>query len=95
MKKQNIKTKKEIFIESKPFLYAGYNNLMTFGKHKGKLIGEVVENYPEYIVWIADNNIMKIELTILKQCREKVKYHWEDLMGSADCYNSDDWGCRD
>jgi 6-pyruvoyl-tetrahydropterin synthase len=39
-----------------------YNYVFPYGKHKGKLITEVLEEDPEYIIW-ASANITKFNPT--------------------------------
>lgn len=34
----------------------GLDNIFTFGKHEGKQLEDVIEDYPGYIGWWADHD---------------------------------------
>ena len=47
----------------------GKNDKITFGKHNGKTIKELWDNYPEYIVWLDENiNTISIDQHIVAEC---------------------------
>jgi len=43
-----------------------YEQVLTFGKHKGKTVDWIAENYPDYIVWLHENEVCKIDDDILE-----------------------------
>jgi uncharacterized protein (DUF3820 family) len=43
----------------------GFNHVMTFGKHKGKSIAEILDVNPNYIIWLSDNNVLNISDKVL------------------------------
>jgi hypothetical protein len=71
--------------------FAGYNHTMLFGKHKGRLIGDIAETDPGYIVWLSDSNVLKIETHIVNMCREDS----DDLGDLSHEYDAESWGDRD
>jgi hypothetical protein len=54
-------------------LYVGANHQLTFGKHKGKLLGDLIDEDYGYILYLHNNKILKIEQWIVDKC--------EDLLG--------------
>jgi hypothetical protein len=61
--------------------YVGVNFELPFGKHKGKLLGDLIDDYYNYIVWLHDNNILKIDPTIVNTCINKKE---NDYLKKAD-----------
>ena len=53
-------------------LFVGINYVITFGKHQGRLLGDVAEEEPRYIVWLDDEKILKIDPAILARCQSEV-----------------------
>ena len=39
----------------------GVDDRLNFGKHRGKLIGDILEDDPSYLAWVVDENIRAIE----------------------------------
>lgn len=74
--------------DAKNLLCEGFDYVMTFGKHKGKTLLEILDESPSYIVWLAENDIIKIPDDLLTMaCHDTMSPDFEDLHG--------DWGCRD
>jgi len=40
--------------------YMRPNDTLRFGKHKGKLLKEIMKEDPSYIKWALDNKVIKI-----------------------------------
>ncbi len=82
-----------------------YKTIMSFGKHKGKTVKEVMETDPSYLLW-ADDNVEGFELSdYLRDKAEEMDekftieneffkdlHHYEDP--GWELFNSD-WGDRD
>lgn len=43
-----------------------YDQIMTFGKYKGKKVNWVAEHNPGYIVWLHDENVCEIDAELLE-----------------------------
>lgn len=69
------KNAKKLLSRAKP------DYVVTFGKHKGKTLDAIAEEDPSYIVWLADNDILHIDSTLLDNARrddmESVSLHAE------------------
>lgn len=84
----NDKLKNETANGTKPVLCEGFDYVMTFGKHKGKTLLQILDESPSYIVWLAENDVVKIPDDLLTMaCHDTMSPDFEDLHG--------DWGCRD
>ena len=69
-------------------LYEGFDYVVTFGKHKGKTLMQILDESPSYVVWLAKNNVVKIPNDLLMRAfYETMSPDFEDLHS--------DWGCRD
>ena len=44
--------------------------VMPFGKYKGRTLDDISDNDPEYVVWLADENVLKIERRFLDAVRQ-------------------------
>lgn len=74
--------------DAKPVLCEGFDYVMTFGRHKGKTLLQILDESPSYIVWLSENNVVKIPDDLLTMaCHDTMSPDFEDLHG--------DWGCRD
>ncbi len=69
--------------------------IITFGKHKGKTLGWIANNYPGYIIWLVEKDILWIKSKIVSDCRDLIDEGWDDLQDAAASYSHEDWGCRD
>ena len=49
-------------------LYVGANHQLTFGKHKGKLLGDLIEEDYGYVLYLYNKKILKIEHWIVDKC---------------------------
>lgn len=65
-----------------------FYHVMTFGKHKGKTLVQILEESPSYIIWLKVNEVVKIPDDLLKMASQDTMLpDFEDLH----C----DWGFRD
>lgn len=61
------------------------DTVLQFGKHKGWTIGDCVECDPSYVIWLSEDEVMKIPDDILEEAQE----NWDaDQMEQED----DFWG---
>lgn len=71
-----------------------YKHILTFGKHKGKTVKEVLFEDPSWLLW-ADDKVEGFELS------DYLRDEAEDLAAEEDCWYpswgdiNDDWGDRD
>ena len=42
---------------------------MPFGKYRGQALDQISDNDPGYVVWLADENVLKIERGFLDAVR--------------------------
>lgn len=63
---------------------------LTFGKHKGKEIEEVAAEYPSYIFWMSENNVMKIPEHIIELASESQSLDLPEP--DFEMIHGDDWG---
>lgn len=38
-----------------------YDQVLTFGKYKGKRVEEVAEENPSYIAWLVENDVCEVD----------------------------------
>jgi hypothetical protein len=48
---------------------AGKDHVMTFGKYKGWSLHKILYNFPGYIVWLDENNVLAIEPELLERAK--------------------------
>ena len=48
-----------------------YNDTLAFGKHKGKTVRWIVDNNPEYIIWLDEESVVEFPEDILETAREE------------------------
>jgi uncharacterized protein (DUF3820 family) len=73
---------------AKPLLCEGFDFVMPFGKYKGKRLVEILDESPSYIIWLSENDVVKVPDDILTMaCNDTMSPDFEDLHS--------DWGCRD
>lgn len=63
--------------------------IMPFGKYKGVELDEIIEDSPEYIVWLAENCELNGELSVIvnknyKKCLKEVD------QADAFCYSQEE-----
>lgn len=69
-----------IAISTKKFF--GKNDVLSFGKHKGRTIEEVRQEDPAYIVWLDENvHQISIDQKIVSDCEEDIH---DSIMASLD-----------
>ena len=47
------------------------NTIMSFGKHMGMMIEDLIEDFPDYIQWLYDKNIVTFGLEVTKKLEDK------------------------
>lgn len=52
-----------------------FDRKLNFGKHKGKHLGLIVKEDPDYMEWILDN--ARIGETLRRDIEEAVRWNWE------------------
>jgi hypothetical protein len=65
---------------------------LTFGKHKGKYIEEVAAEYPSYIFWMIENNVMNVSQHIIELAYESQRL--DPIPPDFEMIYGDDWGDR-
>jgi Exodeoxyribonuclease X-like C-terminal len=61
---------------------------MTFGKHNGSTLGEVLDKDPEYICWLLDNTSFKMDKECLDILFKSTGYQFAtDRMSNQDIIN--------
>ena len=64
------------------------NNIMSFGKYKGKKLDEILTEDPSYIIWLDENKIIEVsEELLISALSNTMPPDFEDL--------HNDWGNRD
>ena len=72
---------------TKPILGDGFDFVMPFGKYSGKKLVEILDENPSYIIWLSENDVVKVPDDILTMARhDTMSPDFEDLHS--------DWGCR-
>lgn len=66
---------------------------MPFGKHKGIELDEIIEEFPEYIVWLGENCELTGELKTIvhknyRKCFNQVEMEEQFI---SDCESDDDY----
>ena len=75
-------------IAANPVLGEVFDFIMTFGKHKGEKLVQILDKNPSYIIWLAENEVVKIPSDLLAMAfNDTMAPDYEDL--------HNDWGCRD
>lgn len=64
------KIKSMIEINEKVYEPKHFNNTMPFGKYKGKLIGDIIQEDPSYLQWCCDNLSFELD----EECLELLDY---------------------
>jgi len=65
-----------------------YDDAITFGKYFGKSFRYILEENPSYIVWLNDENIVKLPARLVEKA-EKMKFDRTSI-SSSQVYHSDD-----
>jgi len=57
------------------------DTVLQFGKHKGWTIGDCVEADPSYVIWLSEDEVMKIPADILEEAQENdlADHEYEDV----------------
>lgn len=56
------------------------SNIVDFGKHKGKSIGEVIEKYPSWVDWAIQN---VTNFTMSKKLQKKQKKRYAQIVSQS------------
>jgi hypothetical protein len=67
-------------------LYVGANYQLTFGKHTGKLLGDLIEEDYGYVLYLYNKKILKIEHWIVDKCFDKSVEDWQNSENEAMSY---------
>lgn len=57
-----------------------YSDILTFGKHKGKTVESILDDNPDYLVWLVEEGICQVSDEIYNEAQ---LYAWAD----SDPYN--------
>lgn len=63
-----------------------YDYVLTFGKHKGETVEDVIESDPGYILWLQESGTAKVDREILDVAEESDRYdngHLHDIGNSV------------
>ena len=63
---------------------------LTFGKHKNKELEEVAAEYPRYIFWMSENDVMEIPEHIMELASESQRLDLPEP--DFEMINGDNWG---
>ena len=69
--------------------------IITFGKHRGKTLGWIADNFPGYIVWLVEKNVLWVNHGLFFGCQNLIDDKLDSLQDAAAEYLHEDWGCRD
>lgn len=62
------------------------SDVITFGKYKGKSLAWILEENPSYIVWLSENNVVKISDNLLTTALSyTMPPNFEELHIDCDC----------
>ena len=67
------------------------DTVLQFGKHKGWTIGECVEADPSYVIWLSEDEVMKIPADILEEAQENWDTDQNDMEGDWGGESPADW----
>jgi len=64
-------------------LPAGFGHIMTFGKHKGKSLAQILDEDYGYIIWLSEENVLSIDEKVTGmaydlQNEDEDDYSWAD-----------------
>ncbi len=59
------------------FTIKAYNDVLTFGKYKGKSVGWILKCDPSYIIWITHKEIIPVSGNIYTDARALHEYDCE------------------
>lgn len=73
----------------------GLDDILTFGRHQGYSVLEILKDRPDYIVWLIQNTDIKfydsvheqVSIAALRKIRKNTKrviYQWEDPQEMCD-----------
>lgn len=82
----DMTTKKQIESLSKALGVLTLKSKLTFGKYKRKTFEFVLENDPDYIIWLAENTNQVIDKRVILEAGKKVLSKFE----SADAVEVDE-----
>ena len=66
------------------------DTVLQFGKHKGWTIGDCVEADPSYVIWLSEDEVMKIPADILEEAQENENIDWWDEPSYYENYGDND-----
>ena len=60
-------------INEKTYEPKHFNSVMPFGKYKGQLVGDIIRDDPNYLLWCIDNLSFEID----EECQELLEFSKE------------------
>lgn len=45
---------------------AGFGYVMSFGKHKHKALAQILDDDYQYLIWMAENSVLKIDDKVIE-----------------------------
>lgn len=67
------------------------NDKITFGKHKGKRVSEVIRIDPQYLVWLDENtDKTEFDIPLIHHIQKMARVHEDEYYDRK--YEDMDWG---
>ena len=60
-----------------------YNDKLPIGKHKGKIIGNIAETEPSYILWLSNKKLVRFSLGIMNLVNRRLKEIEDEKIASS------------
>lgn len=54
-----------------------FNDIVSFGKYKGRTIGDIYEHNPTYILWLNEKTDFKVRHRVLQACESRINIEKE------------------
>ena len=48
-----------------------FNSIFAFGKHKGDMLEDVIEDDPKYMEWLVDNDVVSLASDVIDRLAER------------------------
>lgn len=48
-----------------------FDSIFTFGKHEDKMLEDVIEDDPNYMEWLVDNDVVSLAPEVMKRLAER------------------------
>lgn len=76
LRQASLEMKSMIDVNKKVYEPKHFNDIMPFGQYKGQVIGELLQDHPDYLLWCCDNLDFELDeecLELIKIAKEKKK----------------------